>query len=200
MIVSKKYTPISSHEFLYGLEQLEIQGIKLPKSKGELLTEIISNTQRKYQAKRQGIRSGPINANDAIRTANKRKDSEILRDNMIKAGRDLPEDTDAHHIVPANEARLWAVDYAIAARGILRAWGISINDEANGVALPKSSKIPVETLPNAYPHKTVHTRIYYINIAEQLSEAESRPECIDILRDIGKDLENGTFPIRKANK
>ncbi|MGI9280944.1 MAG: AHH domain-containing protein [Endozoicomonas sp.] len=163
--MSKDYESVSSHEFMRGLEELEQQGVKLPKNKNELLTEVVSNTHRQYHSKLQGIGEQPINVNELSRNI-KKKNSQILRENMINAGRSLPKGTDAYHIVPASENRSWAKDYAQAARAILRRWGISINHEANGVALPSSSKRPVKSLPNAYPHKQVHTKVYYLNVVD----------------------------------
>lgn len=120
----------------------------------------------------------------------------ILRENMIAAGRPLPANTDAHHITPENESRKWAVQYANEARAILKRWDIDINHEANGVALPTSSKHHIESIPNAYSHKIIHTKTYYMNTADELGNAISRESCLAILREIGTELSNGTYPIR----
>ncbi len=120
----------------------------------------------------------------------------ILRENMIAAGRALPANTDAHHIAPENEGREWAVQYADEARAILERWNININHEANGVALPTSSEHYIESIPNAYSHKIIHTKVYYMNIADELGNAVSKESCIAILREIGAELSNGTYPIK----
>lgn len=120
----------------------------------------------------------------------------ILRENMVAVGRQLPENTDAHHITPENEGRKWAIKYANEARAILKRWNININHEANGVALPTSSKHNIESIPNAYSHKIIHTKVYYMNIADELGNATSRESCIAILREIGAELSNGTYPIK----
>jgi hypothetical protein len=198
--MSKEYQPITQTEFLDGLSKLEKMG-ELTRSKESILNEIISNTSRSYLT--HGKNTQPINAKEAkLALLKERKkfakaDAEQLRNNMIKAGRALPKNTDAHHIVPSQENRPWAVDHAVAARAILTRWGISINNEANGVALPTTSKTKVKSIPNAYPHKKVHTLVYYLNIAAQLRGANNRTQCIETLREIGEDLEDGVYPIRK---
>lgn len=193
--MAKEYQPVTPHELLRGLEELEKEGVNLPKSKESLINEVILLTEKLYSSKGRDVQ--PFNVKLAKDKARKnlKKDSEILRKNMINAQRNMPPRTDAHHIVPAKENRPWARQYANEARSILRQWGICINHEANGVALPSSSKVPVESLPNAYAHKPVHTKIYYMNIADQLSEASSRKECLITLRNIGEELEDGTYLI-----
>ncbi|GAA5445403.1 hypothetical protein Misp06_03606 [Microbulbifer sp. NBRC 101763] len=194
--MSKDYESITSHEFMLGLNELEAKGVKLPKEKDKLFTEVVLNTTRQCMNTLEGVETQPINPHELAREIKKKTDSQILRENMVNAKRPLPDNTDAHHIVPAKENRAWAKDYAQAARAILRRWGIPINHEANGVALPTKSTVPVKSLPNAYPHKKVHTKVYYLNIVDQLSEAHDRETCIDTLREIGEDLEDGTYPIR----
>ena len=185
--------PIEPQEFLDGLKQLEKDGYKLPSSAESILNQVIVNTSKQYAAKKSNKSIQPLNAKEA-----KMQASKILRANMEAAKRSAPDNTDAHHIVPAEENRLWAKEKAEAARRILKRWNIDINHEANGVYLPSKSSIPVEELPNAYAHKKVHTKVYYLNIASHLATASSRANCLEMLREIGEDLEDGTYPIRKG--
>ncbi len=190
------YEPISKYELLQGLGELEKAG-ELTKPKEEVLHEVIMNTQRAYSAHGKDVQ--PFNAKHAKQRA-KHGSPEVacskkLRQNMIAAGRPLPKNTAAHHIVPGKDGRAWVKDNTMAARAILNRWGISINHEANGVALPCNSKSKVCELPNALPHSKTHTKVYYLNLAGQLGASRSQADCLDILREIGEDLEDGKFPV-----
>lgn len=136
--------------------------------------------------------------------------SRKLGDNMRKARPNdkRPPNTDAHHIVSVKHPA------AERARAILFRNGIGINDADNGVYLPSKNDIKVKQLPNAHPHKTVHTATYYLNTARDLGEAESEIPILDITRElqqserggeqsiretlryIADDLQDGTYPIR----
>ena len=190
----KELEPVTPQELLEGLRELKKEGVDLPESPESLLNKVIQNTTKNYLGKKYKIKIQPVNAKDAKTEAC----SKALRKNMEDVDRFGPAKTDAHHIVPGSDQRPWAKKYAEAARAILRRWGISINHEANGVYLPSKSTVPVKSLPNAYPHKKTHTKVYYINIAEQLAGATGRKQCLDMLREIGEDLEDGAYPIRKG--
>ena len=89
-----------------------------------------------------------------------------------------------------------------AARSRLRlaAFGIDIDHEANGVYLPRFQKhVPMDILPDAYPHSKIHTGKYYFNIEfllnETIAEGLGRQGIIETLKEIGEELADGTFPI-----
>ncbi|MBB1450069.1 AHH domain-containing protein [Pseudoalteromonas carrageenovora] len=143
---------------------------------------------------------GFISADDLIysrhvRWEHMKKHAQKLAANMAKAGRgDKPKNTAAHHIVSWNDMR--------AARSRLRlaAFGIDIDHEANGVYLPRFQKhVPMDILPDAYPHSKVHTGKYYFNIEfllnETIAEGLGRQGIIETLKEIGEELADGTFPI-----
>ncbi|MEJ2911604.1 AHH domain-containing protein [Pseudoalteromonas sp. C12FD-1] len=123
------------------------------------------------------------------------KAAQKLAANMAKAGRgNKPKNTAAHHIVSWNDMR--------AARSRLRlaAFGIDIDHEANGVYLPRFQKhVPMDILPDAYPHSKIHTGKYYLNIEfllnETIAEGLGRQGIIETLKEIGEELADGTFPI-----
>lgn len=183
--------PITPQELLKGLKELENEGAHLPESPESLLNKVVVNTSKSYMGKKSRLKTQPQNAKDAKTEAN----SKVLRKNMEDVKRFGPPDTDAHHIVPGADNRPWAKQYAEAARAILRRWGIPINHEANGVYLPSSSDASVESLPDAISHKKTHTKVYYINISEHLADAKGRQQCLDMLREIGEDLEDGVYPV-----
>lgn len=122
--------------------------------------------------------------------------SKKLAENMQKAGRGKrPGNTAAHHIVSWNDQR------AGKARLRLAAFGIDIDNEANGIYLPlHKAHVPLKSLPNAYAHSTIHTEKYYLNveflIEESVMEGLGHRGIIDTLRDIADDLEDGQFPLK----
>jgi hypothetical protein len=74
----------------------------------------------------------------------------------------------------------------------LEEYGIDINDEANGVWLPRNL-----SAPNPYGsavHSTLHTPEYYDYVNNQLFEAESQDDVIAILNNIRTDLFEGSYP------
>lgn len=98
-----------------------------------------------------------------------------------------PENCDAHHIVPKNEARIWASEYAKEARAILESCQIDLDSADNGIYLP--SRLSGAQCAGSY-HKTLHTAKYYKDIAQRLFDAkeESCSEVSTELRLIKHDL------------
>jgi hypothetical protein len=97
-----------------------------------------------------------------------------------------PADYAAHHIAAGADPR------AEVARGILKKFGICINDAVNGVFLPANRATQViagETI-----HSTLHTKEYYDAVNEALEKATTKQEAIDILRNIGRALQAGDYP------
>lgn len=109
--------------------------------------------------------------------------SEALRRNLIKAGIEVPDYANAaHHIVAGTSAK------AAEARAILQKFGLNINDAANGVFLPT-----IKGKGTTAYHPSLHTNAYYEEINNLLQNASSRQDVLDILKDIGEQLSNGTF-------
>ncbi len=74
--------------------------------------------------------------------------------------------------------------------------------EANGVNLPRFKKhVPHSSMPNAIAHSQVHTDIYHENVVTMLiiadATASSKDDIIEVLREIGNDLQAGTFLVDK---
>lgn len=147
---------------------------------------------------RKGIKTREQVDNERRARIQGRSHAVRLRENMIAAGRKAPPNTSAHHIVAWDDKR------ANEARAILKQVGIDINDEANGVFLPRWRKhTPHPSMPDAYAHLPVHTNVYFLNVTNMLREefdAEgSKDDIKDVLRDIAKRLTNGAFPIRPSS-
>ncbi|WP_252371715.1 AHH domain-containing protein [Pseudoalteromonas sp. S558] len=121
--------------------------------------------------------------------------SKKLAENMAKVGRGkLPKNTAAHHIVSWNAMR------AARSRMRLAAFGIDIDHEANGVYLPlHKAHVPLESIPDAYAHATIHTKKYYLNVEflldQSINKGLGHRGIIEALRQISDGLEDGEFPI-----
>ncbi|WP_144209218.1 hypothetical protein [Shewanella donghaensis] len=57
-------------------------------------------------------------------------------------------------------------------------------------------------MPKAYPHSTIHSNYYYINVehllVDTIVEGLGRIGIIDVLQEVGEDLKDGTFEINKS--
>jgi hypothetical protein len=102
--------------------------------------------------------------------------SQILAENLEKAGLKRPSNHAAHHIVAAADPK------AEPARRILERFGIDINSAENGLWLKKAV------------HNRVHTNKYYDEVNRRLAQAKTKEEAIEILRDIGDLLSKNKFP------
>ena len=125
-------------------------------------------------------------------------DAQELRKNMN--AKNVPEPNyknSAHHIVMSNstDARM------VALREKMNALGIKINDAANGVFLPTSSKVKDACNKdnpgtcNAHVHSKVHTNTYKQNVYDRLKDIDDPVLFKKELRAIGKELQSGTFGI-----
>jgi|GEM_PF-5444294 len=110
-----------------------------------------------------------------------------------------PANTAAHHIVS------WYDEAAGASRQILRRFGIDIDSSANGVYLPRFKRhLPHPDMPDAYSHSEIHTKDYYLNITQMLTDESSLPNTTkedieEVLRDIANELQNGSFALHGTN-
>ena len=109
-----------------------------------------------------------------------------LGENLIAFGKARPANSHAHHITAGGASNLDAQR----ARQILQNEGIDINEAANGVFLPSSSKYAID---NAVPHANVHTNVYYREVYDRLKVAQPG-KVRDELQKIADELLNGTFP------
>lgn len=109
--------------------------------------------------------------------------SRQLGKNLEEAGTSRPSDSAAHHIV-AGRAKS-----AAQARTVLKDFGVDINDAANGVFLPRSTRVPNPT--GAAVHSTLHTNQYYATVNDLLLGATSREEVLGALASIRSSLLGG---------
>jgi len=108
-------------------------------------------------------------------TGDTARNAEILRRNM---GVGKTPGLEAHHIVPSTDS----YRAAKRAREILHQLGIDINAAENGVLLPEA----------------IHTGLsrnqrYMDAVLRELEYVSTRQDAVNVLRDIGQRLLNGTF-------
>jgi hypothetical protein len=90
-----------------------------------------------------------------------------------------------HHIVA------WDDDRAKMARGILKKFKIDIDDAANGVFLPATTKSV--NPKGAMVHSTLHTDDYYRKVNRALLSAKNRRDAIKKLEEIRESLLKGAY-------
>lgn len=114
--------------------------------------------------------------------------SRRLARHMKAIGMKRPINTAAHAIVSGqhNESR--------AAREILAAFQIRIDDPDNGIFLPRDYRfMPHPQMPKAVNHAKIHTDRYYVNITSMLLQSTTPQECRNTLKLIAQKLKDGTF-------
>ena len=121
------------------------------------------------------------------RTAMIQSPSELLAENMRKAGLGpLPDGHAAHHMVAWDDSR------AEIARDILADANIPINDARNGIYLPQT---PENTVAEALErHQTIHTDEYYQAIEDRLLKAAEADSVEGELARIRNLIMRGEFP------
>jgi hypothetical protein len=119
-------------------------------------------------------------------------DEQQLRANMEADGIEVPDGHAAHHMVlKKGGGHLGEV-----AREQLRRLDIGINDADNGVPLPGTNR-PRGTVPEPVGgpyHGTAHTKAYWTEVAKRLSGARTEEEGRAVLRQIRRDIIDGSFP------
>ncbi|MBI3562351.1 MAG: AHH domain-containing protein [Gammaproteobacteria bacterium] len=110
-----------------------------------------------------------------------------------------PNNTAAHHI-PG-----WGDPRAQDTLRILVRYEIPFDHEALGVYLPiRVADTPHPKMPNAYSHQRTHTGHYYRNVFLLVDAADvpgaTQDDILKVFREIGKQLQTGTFPIKKSIK
>nr|WP_283777759.1 AHH domain-containing protein [Sansalvadorimonas sp. 2012CJ34-2] len=100
------------------------------------------------------------------------------------------DDFEAHHIVVGGSKR------AKRARKLLANLGIRIDDPLNGAWLPNFKRnVPHPSMPEAYAHRPIHTKCYYLNIENILTQTMNRKQAHWVLNKIAGQLQSGVFPV-----
>ena len=123
-------------------------------------------------------------------------DSQRLGRHLTAAGKPRPGDHYEAHAIVSGEHK-----HARAARVILARYRIRIDDPDNGAWLPNFKRnTPAPAMPGAPAHRTIHTQQYYLNITSLLSQVTTERQARQLLQQIGRRLQEGTFPYKKGDK
>lgn len=68
------------------------------------------------------------------------------------------------------------------------------NQAENGAWLPGPKLKHADPPPVGTPHRPIHTDAYYDDVARRLSEANSKEKALEILKDLGQQVERGDYP------
>jgi len=181
---------IEQDELLEGLMSLTGNNLGLS---CELLKKVIKKTECEIQTTLKEIAD---NIDVETRCARCRASYALNKNMRLSSNHSKkPKHTAGHHIVALADRR------AEQALRILLKWGVDFNDEANAVYLPQFKKhVPHKSMPDAIAHSQTHTEVYHQNVVSLLVDIDKisgviRDDILKTLREIGEDLQDGTFPI-----
>jgi len=115
------------------------------------------------------------------------KSTRQLRRILEEDGRSVKAGDAAHHVVPRYDARFREAEEA--RRLLVDKFKIDLDTAANPVGLPSKAGVT----EGAY-HPALHTRKYYAAVRDLLRKVETRDQALQILRQIGQRLSEGSFP------
>jgi hypothetical protein len=143
--------------------------------------------------KPEELPEGTDKISTTTRTRTRRlSDEKVLRANMEADGIEVPDGHAAHHMV----LKRGGGDLGDLAREQMDRLNLGINEADNGIPLP-GTNVPRGTVnePIGGPyHGTIHTKVYYQEIARRLSGANTEEEGRAVLRQIRRDIIDGNFP------
>ncbi|WP_272692237.1 RHS repeat-associated core domain-containing protein, partial [Providencia sp. PROV064] len=118
------------------------------------------------------------------------RDAKTLRENMIKAGKIVPDfQNAAHHIIMSNskDVRMrWL-------QRKMKRLGIDINSTENGIFLPANTKVEVPVGNKLPIHSTIHTNEYKQKVFDRLKSIKDKESMIKELGRIYNEIASGVF-------
>ena len=184
------FVEVDEFDFRLGLiDLLSIHG-KLERKTNRLIDKVIAETRIRAtkDALRQYIATGAQMPHAELIKEDHR--SERLGKFLEAAGYSKPSaDFEAHALVSGGHAR------AVIARDILAQFDIRIDDPSNGLWLPNFRKNLGQYPQYASAHRTIHRKIYYLNITACLEQAMSPVHARAVLRRVAQGMITGRFPI-----
>ncbi|MDN0021334.1 AHH domain-containing protein [Providencia stuartii] len=113
-----------------------------------------------------------------------------LRENMIKAGKIVPDfQNAAHHIIMPNskDVRMrWL-------QRKMKRLGIDINSTENGIFLPANKKVEVPVGNKLPRHSIIHTNEYKQKVFDRLKSIKDKESMIKKLGRIYNEIASGVF-------
>lgn len=186
------YIEVDELDFRLGLNTLLSTNGRLDSDTNKLINRVIAET--KYRAMKDALQ---LYAEEGINMSY----SELMKEehSSQRLGKFLEtvgylrpdENFEAHAIVSGGHAR------AVIARDILAQFNIRIDDPSNGVWLPNFKRNLTQYSKYHLAHRTVHRKIYYLNISACLEQAMSPMHAKAILRRIAQGIVTGQFSIHR---
>lgn len=187
-----KYVEVDELDFRLGLTDLLSVHGKLDKETNKLINTVIAETKRR--AMRDALNAY---TNKGISMTHKElmdeeHKSARLGEFLDAQGYIKPNDNfEAHALVSGGHPR------AKVAREILAQFNIRIDEPFNGLWLPNYKRHLALFPDYSNSHRSIHRKVYYLNITACLEQAMSPMHARGILRRVAQGLVNGTFPIDK---
>ena len=184
----------SFDQFLLGIKRVWVEKKLLTSIDDVFTPEEMAAIKKAWKEAGGDVEKGIVKVEQGVvdiwqlgkQTLGKPSSSKILGENLEAIGKTRPPNSAAHHISAGGSNNVDAIN----ARNILQREGIDINEGANGVFLPKSSKYVID---EAISHSRVHTNLYYKTVFERLNAAPIG-KVREELQKIADELLKGTFP------
>ncbi|MCX2841691.1 AHH domain-containing protein [Microbulbifer thermotolerans] len=184
------YIEVDELDFRLGLTQLLIANNRLDYSTNRLIERVIQETRHRAitEALHTYIKEAQnMSTKDLL---NEEHRSKRLSDFLTCQGYVRPGDNfEAHALVSGGHPR------AAIAREIIAQFKIRIDEPANGLWLPNFKRNLYHNPTYKHAHRTIHRKIYYLNITSCLEQAMNPIHARAILRRIAQGLVTGEFPI-----
>lgn len=191
-MTEKKYIEVDELDFRPGLTELLSTHGKINHETNQLINTIIIETKTRaiHDSLKMYIEEGfKMSHKELIEEEHK---STRLSKFLQCQGYVKPSDQfEMHALVSGGHPR------AVIAREILAQFDIRIDDPSNGVWLPNFKK----HLPD-YPsynssHRSIHRKIYYLNLTACLEQTMSRVHARCVLRRVAQGIITDDFPIHR---
>ena len=189
-MVEKEFIEIDELDFRLGLSELLSVHGKLDIETNRLINAVVAETKRRamQDALKSYIEQGISMSHQELMEEEHR--SARLGSFLDTSGYGRPDDNfEAHAIVSGGHIR------AKIARDILAQFNIRIDDPSNGLWLPNFKKNMGGYPEYTTAHRSLHRKIYYLNITACLEQAMSPLHARAILRRVAQGIVTGRFPI-----
>lgn len=188
--MNTQYIEVDELDFRLGLTELLSAHGKIDKETNRLINTVVAETKRRAirDSLEKYINEGRRMSHAELVGEEHR--SERLGKFLHCNGYSKPDENfEAHALVSGGHAR------AKVAREILAQFNIRIDEPSNGVWLPNFKKNLSLHPQYQNAHRSIHRKVYYLNITSCLEQAMSPLHARGILRRIAQGLVTGRLPI-----
>lgn len=184
------YEEVDELDFRLGLTDLLSAHGKLDQNTNNLINRVIAET--KMRAMKDALQCYLEHGQNMteVELKQEKHSSTRLGCHLEASNYEKPcGDFEAHAVVSGGHKR------AIAAREILAQFNIRIDEPFNGLWLPNFKRNLHLSPQYSFAHRSIHKKVYYLNITACLEQAMSPKHARVILRRIAQGIVNGRFPI-----